>query len=351
VYPKRRFPDDLFLLVALVSTLAGCGGDDSDTSSEEDPNAPACATSFEEVTFLQTDGTSAELFLDGDTAYVSDSFGLRVLDVSDPAAPAELTYYELAMPILYFNDLSARDGVAYVAGGIQGLITLDISTPSAPGYLATAFDGMPDGQHDALSIALVDDLALTAENARGMHVYDVGDPSSPEEIGVSDFTMSATNEIAARDGLAVVDDGATLHFVDLSSPASPSLAATFSEGLQSESRGLLLDGERLYFGNGKNLLVLDVADPGAPAVLSTTPLDDSVEDLFLEGGCLYAGHTNGAFTAIDVKVPAAPMPSPHVDSFGVLDTLGIAARGEWVFVASRDQGLRVYRATEAGAQN
>ena len=71
-----------------------------------------------------------------------------------------------------------------------------------------------------------------------------------------------------------------------------------------------------------------------------------IEDLFLDGDCLYVGHESGAFTAVDVKSPEVPIPSEHVDTFGVRNTMGIAKAGDYVVVTSLDQGLRVYREAE-----
>lgn len=329
--------------------LTGCSNE-SNPDPDGTSDTPACSPAFEEVAFLQTDSPSSELFVDGTVAYLSDAFGMRVVDVADPESPTELAYFEQSTPVLYFNDLTVRDGIAYVAGGIQGLITVDVASPSAPRYLDTAFQGMPDGRHNAITIALIGDIAVTAEDMRGLHVYDVSDPGAPVELAATDFHMPAHTDLAAHGDLVVVNDDGVIHLIDVSDPASPTLIESFADDepepmqmFQPGSHGFWLRDGLLFFGNGANLYVVDVSDPSAPAKVSTTLLDDGIEELFLDGDCLYAGHTNGAFTAVDVKDVAAPIPSEHVDTFGVLDTKGIFAQDGWVYLASRDQGLRVYR--------
>ncbi len=318
----------------------GPGGGGADAS---------CPAAFEQVTFLATEGPSTALSIAGDVAYLSEAFSLRTIDIADPSNPSVLTHFEQATPLLYVNDLVVRDGVAFVAGGIQGLLTLDVSDPAAPRYLNTAFDGMPDGRHDALAIALVGDTAFTAEGIRGLHVYDASDAAAPRELADADFQERDHTDIAADGDRVVVNDAGRILLVDVSDPSNPAVMATYrgEDGFATESRGFWFRDDLLFFGNGASLYVLDVADPSAPVLVSNTTLPDGISSIFIEGSCLFAGNLNGAFTPVDVSDPAVPVVGAHVEEFGALETRGVVARDGWVFLASHEQGLRVYRATDA----
>jgi hypothetical protein len=109
------------------------------------------------------------------------SSGLRVVDVSDPAAPVEVGF----VPLAWFADAVAVVGShVYVlahqldAQPSSGLRVFDVSNPTSPVQVAsldtgaTIFNG---------SISVVGRHAYVAGD--GLHVLDVSDPARPIEVG------------------------------------------------------------------------------------------------------------------------------------------------------------------------
>jgi len=98
------------------------------------PAFPAQIASFE------FPGEPGAVAVEGDFLYVVmshylDRLGLRVIDVSDPAAPVEVG----ALEGFAATDIEIRNGVAYIAALGSGLIVVDVRDPSEP-ILMGSFD-------------------------------------------------------------------------------------------------------------------------------------------------------------------------------------------------------------------
>jgi len=62
----------------------------------------------------------------GNYAYVADGYGLRIINVSNPASPTEIGYYDTPGSAY---DVAVSGNYAYVADGAGGLFTLWFSPP------------------------------------------------------------------------------------------------------------------------------------------------------------------------------------------------------------------------------
>ena len=79
--------------------------------------------------FYGTPGFASGVAVVGGYAYVVDGFGLRVVDVSTPSAPAEVGFYDTPGDAY---GVAVAGGYAYVAAYDAGLRVVDVSTPSNP---------------------------------------------------------------------------------------------------------------------------------------------------------------------------------------------------------------------------
>lgn len=124
--------------------------------------------------------------------FICDEEGIKVIDVTDPANPQPVTALELHDA---HNIYLART-YAYVAGGPQGLIILDIKNPEQP-KIDQIFnaDGCICDLHDVkLGITYVSQFAYLADGANGMHVVQL---TSPETPGNDGFSPRPTPELIA----------------------------------------------------------------------------------------------------------------------------------------------------------
>ncbi len=129
-------------------------------------------------------GNTWGLRVQGNTVYLSDvQGGLVTVDVSDPTAPKRLGRVNFEG---VGRGLDLNGDTAYVAAGPGGLVIVDVSDPAAPRLL-----GQADTAGTAVRLAYAKDHVYVAawNDARA---YDVTDPANPRFIGATRLTQQST---------------------------------------------------------------------------------------------------------------------------------------------------------------
>lgn len=124
-----------------------------------------------------------------------DAGGLRVLSISDPAAPYQLAQYlNPQHPVLTnpaYNNVQLLGDRLYVATDFCGLEVVDVSDPLAPaqiewlnpwGCFGLSWFGS-DGHANELVLARNDSLLVMSAGDSEVLVYDITDPDLPELKG------------------------------------------------------------------------------------------------------------------------------------------------------------------------
>ena len=113
--------------------------------------------------FYDTPGQAYGVAVAGGYAYLIDSpYGLRIIDVSDPAAPAEAGFCDTP-GTLWATGVTAAGSYAYIADTAHGLRIVDVSDPAAPfeaGSYATS--------GSAYAVAVSGPYALLADGEAGL---------------------------------------------------------------------------------------------------------------------------------------------------------------------------------------
>ncbi len=109
--------------------------------------------------------------------FVCDKDGLKVLDVTDLAHPRFVCGY----PLRDARNVYVARNFAYVAGGCDGLVILDVTNPEAPS-LHTTYDagGQMNDAHDVkLGAYYASQFAFVADGRNGMRVLQLTSPDTP----------------------------------------------------------------------------------------------------------------------------------------------------------------------------
>ncbi len=125
-------------------------------------------------------------------AYICDEEGVKVLDVTDLTQPKPVG--RLALPTAH-NIYLART-YAYVSGGANGIVILNIEKPEAP-YIDQVFNagGCLNDVHDVkLAITYVSEFAYVADGKNGMRIVQLTSPETPGNYG---FAPRPTPELIA----------------------------------------------------------------------------------------------------------------------------------------------------------
>ena len=118
--------------------------------------------------------------------WVTDADGLKLLDVTDLANPIPIP--EATVPMTDAQGLYLARTYAYVAGGAEGMVIVDIETPKSPKiYSRETFDGkMNDVQDIIIGSTNASLFAYIADGRNGMKVVQLTSPDSqPNFYGFS----------------------------------------------------------------------------------------------------------------------------------------------------------------------
>lgn len=301
---------------------------------------------------------------------------LRILDVSDPAAPVEIAYYELPT---WARDVAVRDGYAYVAehhfdmdkGTAGGLQILDVSNPSDPRpvgrYERSSLSVKLAGDYlyvDGLGILDVSDPTSPAEirsgeppwdwveavddgyaylvNRQELHVVDVSDPAAPVETGLYDPPgLTDVRDVAVTGSHAyVVDWGQGLQVVDISDPTHPTPLGLYAQVALGQ-----VWGQRdhiLYLGNAWGLHIIDVSDPLAPTEIGAYVPSEGGRILALMDGYAYVTDVDAdGMRIIDLRSPATPREAGFYEFPNIWNVVAETAAGSYAYLAVYEEGAYV----------
>ncbi len=129
-------------------------------------------------------GTARAVAVSGSLAFVGSGTTLLVLDVSAPSSPQLLG--SVTLPELV-DGIAAAGSHAYVANGTSGLRVIDVSNPAAPVEVGVS-DVTEEG---AMDVAVAGSHAYVAYGSLGLRVIDVSEPSLPVVVGAIDTPGTA----------------------------------------------------------------------------------------------------------------------------------------------------------------
>lgn len=237
-------------LVVLAIILAGCSG------HEETPP----------VTLTQEGGLAFggnHIVAQGNYLYVATSNKLSVIDVSSVATPYEAGKYENTNVV--FQDVSVKGTTAFAVSynaSLGALFAIDVANPENPtvlGWLLT---------RDLWGIYVDGNYAYVAAGDSGLWVYNVANPLGMSKI--ASLNLGADVQEIWKSGNYVYLTGPfskKIWSVDVSTPASPTLADTLSLSVSGED--VHIQGSTLVVSGPEGVAFVDVSNPSSMTLLST----------------------------------------------------------------------------------
>ena len=289
---------------------------------------------------VDTPGTALDIFVDADLADVADyEGGLRIIDISQPAAPREIGYNDtsghtesvvITGPLAYIadyegglriidvsrpqhpepvatfdtpgwaRDVTLQDSVVYIADREAGLLMLDISMPDTPSFVAGY-----DTPGWARRVTLLQGLAHVADGQEGLRVISI---SRSDIRGGGCDTAGWARDVAVLGSVAYVADGwMGLAIVDVSDPDLPQPLAQYDT--PGDAYALTLDGPTAYVADGdRGLRVLDIGDPERISELAHYDTDGEARGVILAGGLIYVADGTSGLLILRRNVSEVALP-------------------------------------------
>lgn len=237
-----------------------------------DPAAPVMLGDLD----LPTSSRAIEVV--GTRAYVIDVYlGLQILDVSNPMSPVLLGALDTDAVI---HGLAVVGDTVLLANEELGLLVVDVSDPADPAVIhSLALGG------DCRAVVVDGDIACALFNLEGMKVLDMSNPAVPVEIGAigSGSTWSC---VEVRGGVAAVSVGEEITIIDLSHPAAPVVSGTLQVP-QAPVDLEMVDSFLFVAAQTSGVIVIDIADPGAPGIFDSIPTSESATGVCVTDSAVY----------------------------------------------------------------
>ena len=205
------------------------------------PSSPVLKGTF------ATGGFCTSVACSGSIAVLTDGNTIYAVNVSQPMAPSLVTQWTGTGWI--FD--AATDGTYVYAAGGTGVHIYRIGSANAVGVYPT--------DNIAYAVALSGTTAYAACGFDGLLILNVATPSAPSLLGVFDTTGIAMDVAVSGSRVCVAEAGFGVTVLDVSVPASPSLYAR--SVLPQNAIGILVADSRIFVADER----------GGLAVLAVTP--------------------------------------------------------------------------------
>ncbi|MCE5228474.1 hypothetical protein LLG95_02610 [bacterium] len=232
---------------------------------------------------------------------------VKVIDISDPAKPVELSTFNAPMVI---NDMKLLNRMAYLATGAYGsssaFLIFDLSDPRNP-VKRGVYKPFPAGYYARIGISgSTVFVTEVMDFGSGVFALNVSDPDHPVEIGETlNLGYNFSPRIAADATRLYVYNGHVLIFDfanDLSNPI-----ATFDVPA-TQTLNLTVVNGFAYFACGPNgMHIMDVNDPAHPKKVGSHPAGGYAQDIAVSAGMAYVTNPTSGVLIIDATEPTAPM--------------------------------------------
>jgi hypothetical protein len=234
------------------------------------------------------------------------------------------------------NNVFVSDDIAFACE--DDCVMVDVSAPTAPVLLGPL--GQPDSGNGHEAFAVGD--TVYAAGIFGLHVYDISDIASPEEIGY--LELPATPEAIWVEGryAYLAHDQSGLVIADISDPFAPTLAGELVATLDGRDVHVK-DGFAYLAANDDGVRIVDVRDPSAPEEVGSYVADYEVRVVRADGDKVYiGGEIDGVLMVLDAADPTAPTPLYTDDYFFVHD---LKVQQNVIYIVSGISGMAAFEIT------
>ncbi len=293
--------------------------------------------------YFDTSSSASDVALAGDYAYVTIEYppsyppnilpGLYVFDISDPSA---ITQVNATGPLA--DGVTIAGNILYVAAQYNGLEIYDITQPMTPTFLTAH-----TGPFWAKDVTVVDHIAYVAGSSGGLRLIDVTTPGSPSDLGNYDLPgLAGALKVAVQGNQAFVAyDPIGLHIVDVSDGMNPTETAVYNP--TGWVRTMTKAGNLLYLSEAENgIRILNATDLSEVGFYSEAT---SVYDLVIEGNYAYFVNSSGLHI-LDISNSTAVTETGYLSMSGSSWRLQVV--GNYAYIAGGSNGMRVVDISSSG---
>lgn len=297
------------------------------------------------VGFLPAVGVANDVVISGNYAFLaSRAFGLMVINVSNPAAPALVSTVDHPFD---GSKVAVSGSVACVTGsrtahsspGVASYVgvfyVINITDPARPLLIGSIEDS---GYF--YGVAISGNYAYVGRGFDGVSIIDISNRSQPTIVG-SYNTLGAALSVSVVGNYAYVADGQAggLRILDISNPTIPlSVGWVDTPG---NAYGVTVVGAMAYVADLQDFQVVDVSNPAAPSLRGGLAI--AAVDVKLQSNIAYVAAVSTGLKAVNVSNPDSLSQTGTIAAFGANSpiTNGVFAVGNLAYLANGEGGLGI----------
>jgi len=221
----------------------------------------------------------------------------------------------------------------YVADEAAGVVVVDVTNPTTP-----LFNGSYDTPGLARALMLAGDQLFVADDAAGVQILNVHFNGNPTLTG-SFNTAGTAFDVTVSGYVAYVADGTNgLVMLDVTNLNNPTLLGTYDT--PGVATGVEVRGTVAYVADGASgLQLINVSNPAAPVLLATFDTAGSAQGVDVSGKYAYVADRLNGLVILNVSNPASPTMVGTFDTPG--DAYSVSVSGTEAFVGDQGSGLQV----------
>lgn len=230
------------------------------------------------------------------------------------------------------NEVEFDGTWAYCSGGSR-FTTVNLTTPGSPAMGATTTTNLSTTGR----IHKVGNFVYVPNSGNDrLVIFNVTSPGAFSQAGtVTNATTLNLINAAFKSGnhcyLTSSEAGGRFAVVDVTTPATPTVAASVTGANYGPASMVTVDGTHAYIGrNDGHIAVVDISTPASPSFVTSLDIDLTAASMFVDGTTLYvAGGSGDQVVSIDISTPASPT---LLDSFQCLDASDLVVDGDYLYV-------------------
>lgn len=286
-----------------------------------DPLAPVVVYSQPEHTEIM------DVEVHGTLAYLAcDEAGLRVMDITDLAAPVIVAAYN-ASAGEEITGVSVANGYAFLAAGGAGMSVVNLATMQRVAQI--------DSFTYAFGIDVKNGFAYVhyGELECPLAVVDVANPLSPQTMGIYYPPVDLFDFEVVGNRAYIADYLYGLRILDVSNPSAP--VETARHNRYGYNRDVLISGNTAFLEQEYRLVAMDITDPANPVELGDLEPRHGIRDVVLAGNlAIILQGWNQFVSIVDMSNPAASVELAQYHAEDNRDFYSVAVRGNYVYLGT-----------------
>lgn len=309
---------------------------------------------------IESASDASAVFERDDTLFVGADYGFQIYNVTDPLSPTlvgsidsigVVQCIEVVNQYAYVAKLG-RDAYGHLSDPRNGLSIIDLSNPAAPAEIAHWTVGPFDGEYVGIyDLRVIGDYLFAVcpgiQNfSYDFLVFDISNPSTPAlEVTLQSQSTWANYGMEIVGNLAYIFGwGTWFEIIDISDPLSPASLSSFRFTTQyqpAQNRyGVEISGDYAFLAaSDSGLVILDVSDSTTISQVASLNIGGNARDLAMAGDSVYVANSNAGLAGVD----ATNLNSLNI--FHVVHTPGepaaVALSARLAYVADGASGVQI----------